>query len=128
LDARGVRDALEFNTELKDMYGFAWIDDEVSVPLRDSLHQSLDMLEDGSATMLGMVVSAQKMLMKRHPRGFGRYYSGKDPWPRPAGEIQAEIDAAMPDALEWLRYELKESLEAEAEAANATSTESNDDE
>jgi hypothetical protein len=33
-------------------------------------------------------------------------------------EIQAEIDARMPDALDWLRYELKEALEQEAALAN----------
>jgi hypothetical protein len=119
LSARDIRDAIEFDSELKDMFGFAWLDDEVRIPLADSLHLLLDMLEDAVANVPGMVVSALKILIKGHPRGFGRYYPGKDPWPRPSVEIRAEIDAQMPDALDWLRYELKEALEEEAAAAKA---------
>lgn len=118
LDDRDIRDAIEFDTELKDMFGLAWIDDELREPLRDALHLVHNQMEDGNANVPGTVVKALKVLLKRHPRGFGRYYAGSDPWPRPSPEIQAEIDARMPDALDWLRYELKEALEEEAAPAN----------
>jgi hypothetical protein len=125
LDERDIRDAIEFDTELKDMFGFAWIDDEVRMPLHDALHLLHDLMEDGVANVPGTVVRVLKILLKGHPRGFGRYYSGSDPWPRPSAEIQAEIDARMPDALDWLRYELAEALEEEAAAAKANSEDEN---
>jgi hypothetical protein len=37
LDERDVRDAIEFDTETKEMFGLAWIDDEVRMPLHDAL-------------------------------------------------------------------------------------------
>jgi hypothetical protein len=119
LDERDIRDAIEFNTELKDMFGLGWIDEEIGVPLRDALHLLCELLEDGVAIVPGTVVRVLKVLLKGHPRGFSRYYTGTDPWPRPSAEIQAEIDARMPDALDWLRYELKEALEQEADLANS---------
>jgi hypothetical protein len=119
LDERDIRDALEFDSELKDMFGFAWIDDEARGLLRDALNQMEYMLEDGVATTRGVTVSQLKLLMKQFPRGFGRYYSGNDPFPRPAAQVQAEIDTAMPHALEYLRFELKEALELEGAAAKA---------
>jgi hypothetical protein len=120
LDDRDIRDAIEFDTELKDMLGLAWIDDEARIPLHDALHLLHDLMEDGVANVPGTVVRVLKVLLKGHPRGFGRYYSGTDPWPRPSANIQAEIDARMPDALDWLQYELKEALEQEALRANET--------
>jgi hypothetical protein len=70
-------------------------------------------MEDGTATMPGTVVTVLKKFIKGHPRGFGRYYTGTDPWPRPAAVIQAEIDERMPYALSWLRHELGDALEQE---------------
>ena len=119
LNERDIRDAIEFDTELKDMFGLAWIDEELREPLHDALHQLHDLMEDGVANIPGTTVRALKVLLKGHPRGFGRYYSGSDPWPRPSAEIQAEIDARMPDALDWLRYELNEAFEQEAALANS---------
>lgn len=118
LDDRDIRDAIEFDTELKDMFGLAWIDDELRIPLHDALHVLHDQMEDGVANIPGTVVKALKALLKRHPRGFGRYYTGTDRWPRPSAEVQAEIDNRMPDALDWLRYELNEALEQEAAFAS----------
>jgi hypothetical protein len=115
LDERDIRDAIEFNTELKDMFGLGWIDEEIGVPLRDALHLLCELLEDGVAIVPGTVVRVMKILLKGHRRGFSKYYTGTDPWPRPSAEVQAEIDARMPDALDWLRYELEEALEEEAE-------------
>jgi hypothetical protein len=117
LCSRDIRDALEFETEFKDTFGFAWVDEEARVPLEDSLKCLLAMQEDGAATIPGMVVAALKVLLKGHPRGFGRYYSGKDPWPRPSSVVQAEIEKEMPFALYWLRFELKEALEMEGKIA-----------
>ncbi|XIA65699.1 hypothetical protein ACFIOY_05455 [Bradyrhizobium sp. TZ2] len=116
LDERDIRDAIEFNTELKDMFGLAWIDDEISEPLRDALQLLHEVIEDGAAIVPGTVVRVLKVLLKGHRRGFSRYYTGTDPWPRPSVQVQAEIDAQMPNALDWLRYELKEALEEEAQA------------
>jgi len=118
LDERDILDAIEFDTELKDMFGLASIDEEVRTPLSDALHLLHDLMEDGVANVPGTVVRVLKVLLKGHPRGFGRYYSGTDPWPRPSAVIQVEIDARMPDALYWLRHELKEALEHEAALAN----------
>ena len=117
LDEGDIRDAIEFDTELKDMFGLASIDDELREPLHDALHLLHDQMEDGVAKVPGTAVEMLKKFIKGHPRGFGRYYTGTDPWPRPSAEIQAEIDAQMPDALYWLRYELKEALEQEAALA-----------
>jgi hypothetical protein len=117
LCCRDLRDAIEFETELKDTFGFAWVDDEIQEPLTDALQRLHDMIEDGSATMAGIAVTVLKVLMKGHLRGFGRYYSGKDPWPRPSAVVRAEIDRLMPSALEWLRVELEEALAEEADAS-----------
>jgi hypothetical protein len=117
LDCSDVRDAIEFDTELKATFGLAWIDEEVREPLHDALHLLHDLTKDGVATVPGTALRVLKVLLKGHPRGFGRYYSGTDPWPRASAKIQAEIDARMPDALDWLRYELKEALEQEAALA-----------
>jgi hypothetical protein len=117
LSCRDVRDAIEFDSELKDTFGLASIDEEVRKPLHDALHLLHDLMEDGVATVPGMALRVLKVVLKGHPRGFGRYYTGTDPWPRPSAEIQAEIDARMPDALDWLRYELKEAFEQEAALA-----------
>jgi hypothetical protein len=121
LGARDIRDAIEFNTEFKDAFGFAWIDEEIRAPLTDALEKLLDLLKDGNASIPGMMVTVLKVLLQGHPRGFGRYYSGTDPWPRPSAVVQVEIDARMPDALYWLRFELKEALEEEARIAQPTS-------
>lgn len=119
LDARDIRDATKFDTELKDTFGLASMDEELRNPLCDALSRLLDNLEDGSSTVPGMVVMSIKALLKGHPRGFGRYYSGKDPWPRSPAVVQTEIDERMPDALRWLRYELQEAHEQEASLANS---------
>ena len=113
LTARDIRDAVEFDTEFKDTFGFVWIDEEVRNPLADALEQLLVELQDAGATIPGIVVRVLKVFMMRHLRGFGRYYSGTDPWPRPSQVVQKEIDERLPDALDWLRFELKEALEEE---------------
>jgi hypothetical protein len=97
LDERDIRDAIEFNTELKDMFGLGWIDEEIGVPLRDALHLLCELLEDGVAIVPGTVVRVLKVLLKGHPRGFSRYYTGTDPWPRPSAEVQ-EGRNRRPDA------------------------------
>ena len=113
LNSRDIIDAVQFDTEFKDTFGFAWIDEEVRNPLADALEQLLVELEDAGATIPGIVVRVLKVVMKGHPRGFGRYYSGTDLWPRPSQVVQKEIDERLPDALNWLRFELKEALEEE---------------
>lgn len=113
LDVRDVQNALDFHTELKATFGIATCDEEVDVPLSAAMSKVLDELERGDASVPGVVVLALKAFMKAHPRGFGRYYSGNDPWPRAPAVVQAEIDTRMPEALQWLRYELSEALSAE---------------
>lgn len=119
LCARDIQDAIEFNTEFKDTFGFSWIDEEVRTPLTDALQKLLDMSEDCCATVPGIVVTVLKVLVKGHPRGFGRYYPGVDPWPRASSIVQVEIDTEMPEALRWIRFELEEALEQEAALANS---------
>jgi hypothetical protein len=114
LEVRDIEDALDFHTELKATFGIATSDEEVEVPLSAAMSKVLDELERGDASIPGLVVLALKAFMKAHPRGFGRYYTGNDPWPRPPAVVQAEIDTRMPEALQWLRYELSEALEAHA--------------
>jgi hypothetical protein len=113
LSSRHVFDALQYESEFKDTFGFAWVDEEVRGPVEKALQLALDLQEDGTATPLGMVAAALKELLKGHLRAFGRYYSGKDPWPRPSSVVQAEIDKEMPFALNWLRVELEEALKWE---------------
>jgi hypothetical protein len=113
LGSRDIRDAIEFDTEFKDMFGLAWIDDEIGQPLTDALELLVDMLEDGNATVPGMVVKCLKTVLKGHPRGFGHYFSGEDHFPRPSVVVQVEIDERMPEALRWLRFELQEAIERE---------------
>jgi hypothetical protein len=122
LDSYDIREAAEFETEFKNTFGFAWVDEEVREPLTRALERLMHMLEDGTATIPGIVATVLKVLMMGHPRGFGRYYSGKDPWPRPSAIVQAEIDQEMPFALEWLRFELEEALEQEQAAAEEEQT------
>ncbi len=121
LDCRDLRDAIEFDTELKDTFGVAWLDDEAREPLLNALERVQILIEDGGSTTAGIAVTALKILMKGHPRGFGRYYTGKDPWPLPSDVVQAEIDRRLPFALEWLRVELAEALSEEADGATERS-------
>jgi hypothetical protein len=114
LDERDIYDAAQFESELKDMFGFSWVDDEVREALVAALVCLHDMLEDASATTAGICVTTIKTLMKGHLRGFGRYYNGVDPWPRPSAVVQDDIDTRMPEALRWLRCELAEALKWEA--------------
>jgi hypothetical protein len=114
LCARDVRDASEFGSEMRDMFGFASMDEELDTPLTAALECLLIELEDARATVPGSLVKAMKVLFKGHPRCFGRYYTGTDTWPRPSAVVQAEIDIRMPEALRWLRYELSEAIEWEA--------------
>ncbi|KJC44548.1 hypothetical protein UP06_18980 [Bradyrhizobium sp. LTSP857] len=111
LSERDLYDASRFETELKDTFGFGWVDDEVREPLEDAINQFISMSEQGDATPAGIFATALKVFLKAHPRGFGRYYSGHDPWPRSPELIRAEIDARMPIALSWLQDELDEALE-----------------
>jgi hypothetical protein len=107
LTSRDLSDAIEFNTEFKQTFGFVWIDEEGREPLTDAMEELLALLEDGSATVPGMLIKALKKAVKGHVRGFGRYYTGgSDPWPRPPAIVEAEIEYRMPDALWWLRQEL----------------------
>jgi len=119
LDKRDIQDAIEFETERKDMFGLAWMDEELRVPLSDALQVIHEEMERNATNVAATSVKALKALLKGHSRGFAHYYTGADRWPRPSAEIQAEIDAQMPDALEWLRYELKEALEEEAASTRA---------
>ena len=114
LSAGDVRNAIEFDTELKDTFGLAFVDEELREPLLQALECLQIEIEDGSATMPGIAVKVLKAFLKAYPRASARYYSGTDTWPRPSAVIQAEIDYRMPDALEWLRYELNEALRQEA--------------
>jgi hypothetical protein len=116
LDKREVEDLLDFETEFKATIGATWVDEEVRRPVEAAFKLALELLEDGNVTPLGLVAMVLKALLKGHPRGFGRYYTGgPDPWPRPSAVVKAELDAEMPFALEWLRTELQESLEKERE-------------
>jgi hypothetical protein len=117
LDARDISDALEFNTERKDTFGFASCDEEIGTAVDRAFEKLLVKLEDGDATVPGIVVTVLKTFMQAHRRGFSRYYTGIDTWPRPSAVVQVEIDQRMPDALDWLRYELSEALREEAELA-----------
>jgi hypothetical protein len=119
LDERDIFDAMQFETELKGMFGLIWIDDELRDPLEAALEQFHEMLEEGSATVPGMFATSLKVFLKGHLRAFGRYYTGKDPWPRPSAVVQAEIDQRMPYALNWLRVELEEALEEERSVSPA---------
>jgi hypothetical protein len=80
----------------------------------------ITMLEDGTATVPGMMVKCVKAILKGCPRAFGSYYAGKDSWPRDSAVVQAEIDYRMPEALNWLRVELKDALEYEARVRTMT--------
>jgi hypothetical protein len=73
LCARDVRDASEFGSEMKDMFGFASMDEELDTPLTAALECLLIELEDARATVPGSLVKAMKVLFKGHPRCFGRY-------------------------------------------------------
>jgi hypothetical protein len=117
LDSHDFSWALEFESEFKATFGFAWVDEEVRRPVEKALQRALDLHEDGSATL--MVAAALKELLKGHLRGFGRYFARKDPWPRPSSVVQAEIDEEMPFALDWLRVELEEALEMERKIASS---------
>lgn len=110
---RDLHDAIDFDTELKATFGFSIVDEEVREPLLTALEVLKAELDAGKSIDLGLVMRMLKTFIKGHPRAFGRYYKGDDPWPRPSTVVQVEIDRRMPDALEWLRYELDESIEAE---------------
>jgi hypothetical protein len=120
LTSRDLRDAIEFDSEFKDTFGLSRVDEEIRVPLNDAMELLLTMLEDGTATVPGMMVKAIKVILKGCPRAFGSYYAGKDSWPRDSAVVQAEIDYRMPEALNWLRVELKEALEWEAQVKAMT--------
>jgi hypothetical protein len=68
-----------------------------------------------------MAVRVLKTFIKRHRRGFGRYFSGHRE--RSSAEIQAEIDVRMPYQMQWLRNELRQALEEEALRDEKPSTE-----
>jgi hypothetical protein len=110
LRSRDIYDALRFESELKDTFGFAWVDSEVRRPLQEALQLGCDLIEEGAATPHGILAMVLKKFMTGHLRGFGRYCSGKDPWPRPSAVVKAEIVRGLPFALNWLRQELRESL------------------
>ncbi|MEZ0058132.1 hypothetical protein ACVII1_006276 [Bradyrhizobium elkanii] len=117
-DRYDLRDAIDFNTEMKDTFGLSTIDEEIGSPLRRALRVLETVLDGGGSIDLGHVMQALKTFMMGHPRGFARYFSGKDPWPRPSTVVQVEIDTRMPDALYFLRHELDEALEVEAGAGH----------
>jgi hypothetical protein len=110
---RDLQDAIDFDTGLKATFGFSIVDEEVREPLITALEVLQADLDAGNSIDLGLVMRMLKTFIKGHPRAFGRYFKGDDPWPRPSTVIQVEIDRRMPDALEWLRYELNEAIEAE---------------
>jgi hypothetical protein len=116
LETHDLREAYCYETELRALFDFKFIDLELDQALLPALEIVLALQETGEATPLGMVVTFAETLMKGHPRGFGRYFSGVDrPWPRPSHVIQAEIDKRTPDYLDSLQLELSAALQDEAE-------------
>jgi hypothetical protein len=120
LTSSDLRDAIQFDSEFKDTFGLSRVDEEIRMPLNDAMELLLTMLENGTATVPGMMVKATKVILKGCPRAFGSYYAGKDLWPRDSAVVQAEIDYRMPEALNWLRVELKDALGCEAQARSMT--------
>jgi hypothetical protein len=104
--------AIEFRSDREDMFGLGWSDAEIEEPLVDTLHVATELGEDETITKHGMAVRVLKTFIKRHRRGFGRYFSGHRE--RSSAEIQAEIDVRMPYQMQWLRNELRQALEEEA--------------
>jgi len=112
LDERGVSDCSQFETELRETFGFHFIDGELDSALLPALEIVVEKAD--VATKHGLAIAALHKLIHGHPRAFGRYFAGKDrPYPRPSKEVQAEIDAKMPTYIAHLQDELAEAIEEE---------------
>jgi hypothetical protein len=110
-----LQTAFEFETELRELFGFNFIDGELDTALLPAIELILNPPQ--KVTKKGLAVAALYTLMKGHPRGFGRYYAGADrPYPRPSAEIKAEIDSGRPTYIAYLFDELKDALEEERQA------------
>lgn len=107
-----LEEAYFYETELREKFGFHFVDGELDSAVLPALEVILYQSE--GATKEGLAVAALYTLMKRHPRAFGRYFEGNDrPWPRPSKELQAEIDSGKPAYMEHLYEELAVALEEE---------------
>jgi hypothetical protein len=107
-----VEVAYDFETELREMFGFNFIDGELDGALLPAL--AVVLKEGEHATKEGLAVAALYKLIKGHPRAFGRYFAGNDrPYPRSSSEVQAEIDSGKPTYMAHLYDELADALEEE---------------
>lgn len=117
---RDLQEAHCYETELREMFGFHFIDGELDSALLPALEVILYQAE--GATREGLAIAALYTLIKRHPRAFGRYFGGENrPWPRPSKELQAEIDSGKPTYIEYLYDELAVAIEEEAQGSESSS-------
>jgi hypothetical protein len=112
LDEREVYDAFQFETELREMFGFHFIDGELDSALLPAMNLVVEKAD--VATKEGLAIAALRKLIQSHPRAFGHYFAGSDrPYPRSSKEVQAEIDAKLPTYIAHLQEELEEAIEDE---------------
>jgi hypothetical protein len=120
LGERAVDDAYRFETELREMFGFHFIDGELDSALLPAMEIVVEKAE--IATKEGLAIAALYKLIHGHPRAFGRYFAGNDrPYPRPSKEVQAEIDAKTPTYIAHLQDELAEAIEEESKISRPAS-------
>ncbi|QDW35827.1 hypothetical protein FFI89_000925 [Bradyrhizobium sp. KBS0727] len=115
VEERTVYDAFQFETELRELFGFNFIDGELDSALLPAMEVVVEKAD--AATKQGLAIAALHKFINSHPRGFRRYFEGGDrPYPRPSKEVQAEIDAKLPTYIAYLQTELAEAIEEETKS------------
>jgi hypothetical protein len=107
--------ALEFDTELLQMFDLLRYDVEIDSTIRPALEAYIESAESGRCTACGSFILGMKALLHNY-RPFASYVPGpQEPYPRAYEVIQAEIDSHMPNALSSLKDELELALAEEAD-------------